>query len=106
MAPHGFKLAIFFTVAFIFSLTLLLPISGDAGGRSLLGEDESNNKAVIGSRPPACVDKCMKCRPCMATVIVPNHRRSKGLFKHDDNKDDSYYLLSWRCTCGNKLFHP
>ena len=69
-------------------------------------EGVEESKAVIGSKPPACVDKCMNCRPCMATVVVPNHKR-KGFFKvssHD--KDDSYYLLSWKCRCGNKLFHP
>ncbi|MED6143593.1 hypothetical protein PIB30_007538 [Stylosanthes scabra] len=101
MAPHGlYKLVIFFTVAFIFSLTLLLPKSDEAGGpsSSVLGGEE------IGSRPPACLDKCLKCRPCMATVIVPNHRKSKAFFTH--HEDDTYYLLSWRCTCGNKIFHP
>lgn len=68
------------------------------------------SKGVIGSKPPVCANKCMKCRPCMATVVVPDHQRKQGSFKLVSSRggedDDSYYLLSWKCRCGNKLFQP
>ncbi|KAF7843261.1 EPIDERMAL PATTERNING FACTOR-like protein 8 [Senna tora] len=105
----------FFTVALIFIYltvftTLVPPKSGLSGGEKEEGEEEEG-KRVIGSKPPACENKCMKCRPCMATLVVPNnHRRKKKAFnfkvesRGDD--DDTYYLLSWKCRCGNKLFQP
>ncbi|KAK7325246.1 hypothetical protein VNO77_29405 [Canavalia gladiata] len=101
---HGFKVAI--TVAFIFSLIVPLPKSGGSvlsGSRKSLEE----NKVMIGSKPPACVNKCMNCRPCKATVIVPNHTRNGFNLKLSSHgEDDSYYLLSWKCRCGDKLFPP
>jgi len=69
-------------------------------------------KVAIGSKPPICVNKCMKCRPCMATVVVNDHdhqrkRKMKGFkLESSHEEDDSYYLLSWKCRCGNKLFQP
>ncbi|XP_028767313.1 EPIDERMAL PATTERNING FACTOR-like protein 8 [Neltuma alba] len=75
---------------------------------SVMGLEES--KKVIGSRPPACVNKCNKCRPCMATLVVPRHQRTKkkgfSLQVVPPGDDDPYYLLSWKCTCGHKLFQP
>ncbi|OIW15824.1 hypothetical protein TanjilG_04359 [Lupinus angustifolius] len=99
---HGFKVAI--TVAF-FS-TLLLPKSDGSVffESNEIMEDES--KMVIGSKPPACVNKCMNCRPCMATVVVHNHHQKKGFKVLSHGEDDRYYLLSWKCRCGNKLFQP
>ncbi|KAI4329337.1 hypothetical protein L6164_021611 [Bauhinia variegata] len=96
---HGPKVAI--TVVFIFLLTLLPPKSG---GSVLLSEE---SKMVIGSKPPACVNKCSTCRPCIATLVVPKHQRKdfKKVSSHGE-EDDSYYLLSWKCRCGNKLFQP
>ncbi|KAJ1379208.1 Epidermal patterning factor protein [Sesbania bispinosa] len=99
---HGYRVAI--TVAFIFSLFLLLPKSGGlvfSDSRDSLEE----SRVVIGSKPPACVNKCMNCRPCMATVVVPNHQR-KGFKVLSHGDDDRYYLLSWKCRCGDKLFQP
>ncbi|KAK7261931.1 hypothetical protein RIF29_28255 [Crotalaria pallida] len=101
----GFKIAI--TVAFIFSL--LLPKSGASSVfyDTAMVEDES--KMVIGSKPPACANKCMNCRPCMATVVIPNHHQGKKGLKvvvSSNGEDDSYYLLSWKCRCGDKLFQP
>ncbi|KAL5056843.1 hypothetical protein RYX36_028447 [Vicia faba] len=106
MSPSRiFNLAI--TTSFIFSLIVLLPRSG---GSVLCDEsDLEERKVVIGSKPPECVNKCMKCRPCMATVVVNDHdhQKKKG-FKLDSSheENDSYYLLSWKCRCGNKLFQP
>ncbi|KAI4355744.1 hypothetical protein L6164_004489 [Bauhinia variegata] len=99
---HGLKVAI--TVAFIFFLTLLLLLPPKSAGGSVVLSEES--KKVIGSKPPACVNKCSNCRPCMATLVVPNHQR-KGFKKVSSHgEDDGYYLLSWKCRCGNKLFQP
>lgn len=64
-------------------------------------------KMVLGSRPPGCENKCFNCRPCIATLVIPSHHRAKrfSLSSHAD-EDDSYYLLSWKCKCGQKLFQP
>lgn len=75
-------------------------------------------KKVLGSRPPTCVNKCMSCRPCMATLVIPPHRiRTSSIttttttqaYQQSSSfhrEDDSYYLLSWKCKCGDKLFQP
>lgn len=65
-------------------------------------------KTVLGSRPPECVNKCLNCRPCVATLVVPPHpvNRIKAKSSSSKGDDENYYLLSWRCKCGNKLFHP
>lgn len=81
-----------------------------AGGSLTLDTKKGleQNKMVIGSKPPACVNKCKSCRPCMATLVVPNHQKRKKsfrVFSHGDD-DDTYYLLSWKCKCGDKLFQP
>ncbi|KAG6606797.1 EPIDERMAL PATTERNING FACTOR-like protein 8 [Cucurbita argyrosperma subsp. argyrosperma] len=99
------KLVIAVAVAAVFSLLLPLPaLSAPAvgGGESLW------KKMVLGSKPPRCVGKCLNCRPCMASLVVPEHRERKG-FEADLNRreeDDSYYLLHWKCKCGNKLYQP
>nr|XP_004506969.1 EPIDERMAL PATTERNING FACTOR-like protein 8 [Cicer arietinum] len=93
---HGFKHAIIITVVFILFLSMLPSKSGGS---------------VIGSKPPTCLNKCMNCKPCMATLVVPNNqKRIKGRilesFRGDQDDDDTYYLLTWKCQCGNKLFQP
>jgi hypothetical protein len=83
-----------------------------AGGSVLCDKNDlEDRKVVIGSKPPVCVNKCKKCRPCMATVVVNDHdhqRQKKKDFKFvsSDHEEDSYYLLSWKCRCGNKFFQP
>lgn len=65
-------------------------------------------KMMIGSRPPRCLNRCLNCNPCVATLVVTPHHR-KGFdtsHNHDANHDDNYYLLAWECKCGNKLFQP
>ncbi|KAK2425436.1 hypothetical protein P8452_54192 [Trifolium repens] len=106
-SPRIFKVAI--TVSFILSLIVLLPKSG--GSVLCDKNDLEDRKVVIGSKPPVCVNKCKKCRPCMATVVVNDHdhqRQKKKDFKFvsSDHEEDSYYLLSWKCRCGNKFFQP
>lgn len=101
----------------------------EAGGSSLFHIEEKDNtnkgwrnieveesRRVIGSKPPSCMHKCMRCRPCLATLVAPDHQKRKSyinsnkglLFKvwSRGEDDDPYYLLSWKCTCGNKLFQP
>ncbi|KAK7294091.1 hypothetical protein RJT34_16974 [Clitoria ternatea] len=95
---HGLNVAITATVLFIFFLSFLPSKSGG-----------SSRPMVIGSKPPGCENKCMNCRPCMATLVVPNHqKRMKGLNLKVSSRgeDDTYYLLSWKCKCGDKLFQP
>ncbi|KAF5776959.1 putative EPIDERMAL PATTERNING FACTOR-like protein [Helianthus annuus] len=61
----------------------------------------------LGSRPPGCLNKCMKCSPCEATLVIPPHHKMVDYIdqsSHDE--DDCYYLLSWKCKCGDKLFQP
>ncbi|XP_010254419.1 PREDICTED: EPIDERMAL PATTERNING FACTOR-like protein 8 [Nelumbo nucifera] len=69
--------------------------------------DESlkQRKLVLGSRPPRCVNKCLSCRPCMATLVIPPHQR-RDFRTSSQEENGSYYLLSWKCRCGNKLFKP
>ncbi|KAK4362193.1 hypothetical protein RND71_017434 [Anisodus tanguticus] len=57
-------------------------------------------RMAIGSRPPGCVNKCMSCQPCKATLVISP---STDPYKR---KDDTYYLLSWKCRCRDQLFHP
>ncbi|XP_022991788.1 EPIDERMAL PATTERNING FACTOR-like protein 1 [Cucurbita maxima] len=69
---------------------------------------EANMK--IGSRPPGCFHKCMSCRPCMAAAaVVPVHKMKGKAFNaiaSSREEEDSYYLLSWKCQCGNKIYQP
>ncbi|GMJ07719.1 hypothetical protein HRI_004441100 [Hibiscus trionum] len=64
-------------------------------------------KLQVGSRPPRCLNKCWSCRPCMATLVIqPNDRKRFKASGHGEAGDDVYYHLSWKCKCGNKLYHP
>ncbi|KAL0319144.1 UNVERIFIED_CONTAM: EPIDERMAL PATTERNING FACTOR-like protein 2 [Sesamum angustifolium] len=110
LSRNYYKLCLSFAVAavFFFSLTLLPPKSG---GIQTSHDNEQLRKMVLGSRPPACVNKCKSCKPCEATLVIPPHQSSRienanyqQLSSH--REDDSYYLLSWKCRCGNKLYQP
>ncbi|KAI9074739.1 hypothetical protein K1719_021471 [Acacia pycnantha] len=103
--PPSSTVAIIVTLAFIFFLTI--PPHYCPG---VMGMEEESKK-VIGSRPPACVNKCHKCRPCMATLVIPHQKTghdNKGftLKMVPPGDDDPYYLLSWKCKCGHKFFQP
>lgn len=90
----------------------------NAVGASGSGEENEmvqQKKKILGSRPPACVNKCLSCRPCMATLVIPpHHTKSKTAAttnfktsnKYSSDEDDTYYLLSWKCKCGNKVYQP
>ncbi|XP_050213694.1 EPIDERMAL PATTERNING FACTOR-like protein 8 isoform X2 [Mercurialis annua] len=61
----------------------------------------NEEQMVLGSRPPQCSNRCFNCRPCMAALVSPPHHKmlsSRG--------DETYYLLAWKCRCGDKYFHP
>ncbi|XP_057772843.1 EPIDERMAL PATTERNING FACTOR-like protein 6 [Salvia miltiorrhiza] len=92
-----------------FALTsiFLSSLAPSSGGMIRASPDEEElRKMVLGSRPPACVNRCMSCRPCEATLVIPPHRTTIKWEKSSHREDDSYYLLSWKCRCGNKLYQP
>lgn len=80
----------------------------------MLDNDEKemkDKKMMLGSRPPKCVNKCLSCNPCIATLVAPpRHQMKDGIsvtsYDYGYNNHDSYYLLAWKCKCGNKLFQP
>ncbi|KAF5190852.1 hypothetical protein FRX31_019557 [Thalictrum thalictroides] len=83
----------------IFCLTFL-PLKTVGLMFSSNGEALEQKKMVLGSRPPLCINKCFNCRPCRATLVIPPH---KTRFQKED---DTYYLLTWKCRCGNKIYQP
>ncbi|GAA0170445.1 hypothetical protein Leryth_023648 [Lithospermum erythrorhizon] len=109
--PYDLRLSL--TVVCICSL-ILSPSISDGQPSSRYNDNLQRKKMVLGSRPPACVGKCMNCKPCQATLVIPPHgKRSnrdnkQSHFSHRGGRedDDTYYLLSWKCRCGNKLFQP
>ncbi|KAM1060585.1 hypothetical protein TB1_024486 [Malus domestica] len=106
---RGLKVAII-TVASIFLLTTLLPKSVDSVQSSHNNQSSDDlflqSKMVLGSRPPGCQNKCLNCRPCIATLVIPVHKTKRFSLSSHGEESDSYYLLSWKCRCGNKLFQP
>lgn len=75
----------------------------------LLGESDVESsklkvKMAVGSSPPKCVNKCLGCKPCMAALVIspPLKASSTSIFV----RDESYYLLSWKCKCRNKYYQP
>ncbi|CAN4088503.1 unnamed protein product [Withania somnifera] len=67
---------------------------------------------AIGSRPPGCLNKCMSCHPCKATLVISPSQKNKGGTNSNTDpskrqaEDDTYYLLSWKCRCNDQLFQP
>lgn len=74
------------------------------------GQLKGQMKTVLGSSPPRCVNKCSSCRPCTATLVVPPHHHKMNNLKattpYHYEGDETYYLLSWKCRCRDKLFQP
>ncbi|CAK9181356.1 unnamed protein product [Ilex paraguariensis] len=100
--PNWLKVAL--TVGIILSQLYLLSQTVGVEFSSYDSETLEERQKLIGSRPPGCVNKCSTCRPCVATLVIPPHQK-KGL-KASNGEHDSYYLLSWKCKCGNRLFQP
>ncbi|KAI3871209.1 hypothetical protein MKW98_015109 [Papaver atlanticum] len=104
------------TIIFVLSL-LPSKLNGLAYPNSGVAEVEERKLMILGSRPPQCVNKCFSCRPCTATLIIPpHHSESKSIRSNlmasspssllSKQDDDTYYLLSWKCRCGNKIYQP
>ena len=71
-------------------------------------QEMKSKKMVLGSRPPKCVNKCLSCNPCMTKLISPprNQMKEQTSYDYGANNHDNYYLLAWKCQCGNKFFQP
>lgn len=91
-------------------LVLISAVSGE------IADDEnsfSEMKKSLGSRPPTCLHKCYNCRPCTATLVISHDDKkvrstsaASSKPDHDLEDDESYYLQTWKCRCGNKIFEP
>lgn len=57
----------------------------------------SKKRALIGSSPPRCINKCGACAPCV-TVVIPIHANTIS--------PAQYYPEAWRCSCGGAIFNP
>ncbi|BFG40099.1 hypothetical protein CerSpe_263730 [Prunus speciosa] len=103
------ELKITVIMVFIFSLTFLPSNSAEPvlvrdGDHQGLKEQM---EMVLGSSPPRCVKRCMGCIPCTPTLVASAHHGNNHLKAANTNQgDESYYLLSWKCKCRNKLFQP
>ncbi|KAK2974405.1 hypothetical protein RJ640_021261 [Escallonia rubra] len=102
--PLGLQVAVA-VILIIFSLTVV-PSKSVGTSPSFAESDVQQINKVLGSRPPGCVNKCMNCRPCVATLVIPPHQRKGFVASSRGGDDTTYYLLSWKCRCGNKLFQP
>ncbi|KAG4378860.1 hypothetical protein AAZX31_17G110300 [Glycine max] len=101
---NGLKTSV--TLILIISLTLFPSNSGSASAKDG-GKVLKQKKLVLGSRPPKCVNKCLSCKPCMAALVISPHHRDGHTHKAKTvQRDEGYYLLSWKCKCGNKFFQP
>ncbi|KAL5065112.1 hypothetical protein RYX36_026849 [Vicia faba] len=100
---HNIRLQTSITlILIIFFLTLF---ASSLGSQNL---KKDQKKLVLGSRPPRCVNKCLSCKPCIAVLVISPHHKVGHIDKAiiEGEKDEGYYLLSWKCKCGNKLFQP
>ncbi|KAF5793181.1 putative EPIDERMAL PATTERNING FACTOR-like protein [Helianthus annuus] len=92
-------------------ITAILLLFFTVASHSISGFDDKwvasvrQNKKILGSRPPRCVHKCVNCRPCEATLVIPPHYKTIR-YRDQSHYEDHYYLLSWKCKCGDKLFQP
>ncbi|KAK7330100.1 hypothetical protein VNO77_24286 [Canavalia gladiata] len=100
---NGLKTSV--TLILIISLTLF-PSNSEGSPSMKDGKDLKQKKLVLGSRPPRCVNKCLSCKPCMATLVISPHHRVGHIQNATAQRDEGYYLLSWKCKCGNKFYQP
>ncbi|XP_038693682.1 EPIDERMAL PATTERNING FACTOR-like protein 8, partial [Tripterygium wilfordii] len=70
-------------VAFIFFLTFLPPKSVGVIFSSIESESLQQKKMVLGSRPPGCVNKCLNCRPCVATILVIHSHKNMEIISRE-----------------------
>ncbi|CAH1425632.1 unnamed protein product [Lactuca virosa] len=93
----------------LISITLILLFSFILSPSVSVNEGVQERTRTLGSRPPGCVNRCMNCQPCRATLVIPPHHKNKIIdyrSQSSHREDDCYYLLSWKCKCGDKLFQP
>ncbi|KAI4381967.1 hypothetical protein MLD38_007982 [Melastoma candidum] len=95
---------------FISSLVLLPSVSAWSPAQ-INGPDDAGYKqkyTVLGSRPPRCINKCNACKPCFPSLVAQGGRRDKKgmLLSRGDGEYYGYYLLAWKCRCGDKIFQP
>ncbi|KAL8497149.1 hypothetical protein ACS0TY_020726 [Phlomoides rotata] len=91
-------------IAILYLSLSMLPLK--SGGIKTRISEEELRKTVLGSKPPACVNKCMRCRPCEATLVIPPHINRANFVNSAHGEDGTYYLLAWKCRCGKKLYQP
>lgn len=110
---------------FLGSVLISMLILQDVSGRELV--DRSNTKQaaklkeesnLMGSKPPNCMNKCMGCTPCTASLTIPPHPRDplshdseyysskKKMMSQLMDGQHNYYNLAWKCKCRNKTFQP
>ncbi|XVF34650.1 hypothetical protein REPUB_Repub18cG0077000 [Reevesia pubescens] len=93
------------SVVLLISVTFIPGSFLAVGSVSITDNDSSKAvKMVLGSRPPKCVNRCFSCRPCMAALVASPHHRTGRSSSYKG--DESYYLLAWKCKCGDKFFEP
>ncbi|KAI4387067.1 hypothetical protein MLD38_004928 [Melastoma candidum] len=98
------------SLLFISSLVLPPPVSAwssaPTGGTD--GTGYKQKYTVLGSRPPHCVNKCNACKPCFPALVAQGEQRGKkgSLLSRGDGEYYGYYLLAWKCRCGDKMFQP
>ena len=102
------SLTVLFCFSFFFFKLFLLCCDPLADGSMLLRDSDHEGvkqmKLVLGSTPPRCVNKCLSCKPCSAALVTSPHHRKE--FQASFQRDESYYLLSWKCKCKGKYFQP
>ncbi|KAH7572412.1 hypothetical protein ACOSP7_015565 [Xanthoceras sorbifolium] len=102
---NGLKKRVILMLIISFTFLSSKSVNSPVGSVFIRGmEGVKQVKMVLGSRPPQCVNKCLNCRPCVATLVVPSHPKNR--FKVSSQEDENYYLLTWKCRCGNNLFQP
>ncbi|KAK9149635.1 hypothetical protein Scep_008392 [Stephania cephalantha] len=96
--PNGLAIVL---AILIFSLSFQAFISVDSVSSSN-GGSLKQRKKMLGSRPPSCINKCLSCIPCLPFPVIPPSQNQKTVL----SQEETYYPVSWRCGCKNKVFHP
>ncbi|KAJ4909037.1 EPIDERMAL PATTERNING FACTOR-like protein 8 [Raphanus sativus] len=90
--------AAFLIVNILSSLVSPHSMSVQAGAHD---QQLKRKKSVIGSKPPACGNKCLNCKPCLPYLFDIH-----GAHDDDDDDREPYYPVRWMCRCREKIFGP
>ncbi|EEF44755.1 hypothetical protein RCOM_0898170 [Ricinus communis] len=85
-------------VVILIILCLLLLQSfkpADALKFTRIGYRSMNGRVPV---PPRCMNKCTVCSPCKPVLVT----RPPKLYP----KEEEYYPLAWKCSCGGHLYDP